>query len=176
MQSAELSPVGNKRSPDKHEACVLWIPALPCPPLCGFIPQHSLLGHWRLKNIPGAQTVDVMSLLSSPVYRLNFPWISSLCRLAGLSLVVPLVPPFCDVIFVKDKKESENGGVCLNGWFSLIPWLICPLLWSQCIVVHAQILLCKVTFVWLAGSPPQRTNPAELVHSVTTSWPGGIGH
>ena len=133
------------------------------------------------KTSPQHKLWSVMSLLSSPVYRLTLPWISSLLSSAGISLVVPLVPPSCDVIFVKQvfqsqEKESENGGVCLNGWFSLIPWLNCPLLWSQCIVVHAQILHRKVTFVWLAGSPPQRTNPVELVHSATTSWPGGIGH
>lgn len=90
-------------------------------------------------------------------------------------------PSSCDVIFVKQvfqsqEKESENVCLCLNGQFPLIPWLSCPLLWSQCKVVHAQILHQKVTFVWLAGSPPQRTNPAELVHSAPTSWPEGIGH
>lgn len=125
--------------------------------------------------VPLEEKTVCWALLSIRAY-LTLNFLS--CRF-GILLVVPPVPPFCDVIFVKQvfeshEKESENVGVCLNAWFSLIPWLNCPLLWSQCIVVYAQVLRRKVTFVWLAGSPPQWTNPAELVHSATTSWPGGI--
>lgn len=159
---AELSPIGNKRSPDTREAYVLCIAPLACPPL------YSLWCLWRKKQF---------AELSCP-YGLTLPWISCIVGLV-FCLLCHWFPPFCDVIFVKQvfqshEKESENVGVCLNAWFSLIPWLNCPLLWSQCIVVYAQVLRRKVTFVWLAGSPPQWTNPAELVHSATTSWPGGI--
>lgn len=176
----ELSPIENKRSPDTREACVLCIPALACPPLCVFFyPPALSLGPWRLNKKTSPEdklwTLWVcLALLSIGLLYPDFPVLTF-----GIWLVVPLVPPFCDVIFVKQvsqsqEKESENGEVCLNAWFPLIPWLNCPLLWSQCIVVYAQVLRRKVTFVWLAGSPPQRTNPAELVHSATTSWPGGI--
>lgn len=176
----ELSPIENKRSPDTREACVLCIPALACPALCVFLSPSTLFGALETKKKKTSPEDKLwtlwvcLALLSIGFLYPDFPVVSF-----GIWLVVPLVPPFCDVIFVQQvfqsqEKESENGGVCLNAWLSLIPWLNCPLPWSQCIVVYAQILRRKVTFVWPTGSPPQRTNPAELVHSATTSWPGGI--
>lgn len=185
VQPAELSPVGNKRSPDTRWSWCFVYSSSSMSTSLWFYPHSTLFkAFWGWKNTPAAQTLDVMSLLSPLVYRLTFPCPEFLflsCPLAGISLVVPAVPPFCDVIFVKQvfqsqEKESENGRVCFNAWFPLIPWLDCPFLCGQHIVVLAQILHRKVTFVWLAGSPPQRANPAELVHSATTSWPGGIAH
>lgn len=156
--------------------CITGLPCLPHHVL-PTVPLFWSLGYWR--HILVAQSVGVMSLLSCPVYRLNLPWVSSLSF--GWSFICCATSsPFCEVIIVKQvfqsqERESENGWACLNGWFPLIPWLNCPFLCTCCIVVHAQIRHHKVAFVWLAGSP-QRTNPVELVHSATTSWPGGIGH
>lgn len=127
--------------------------------LCFLSPPALSLRPCRLKKkkkISREQTVNVMSLLSSPAYMLTLP--STSCLVVGL--VVPLVPPLCDVIFVKrvfwsqEKRGSKNGKVCLNAWFSLIPLTEVPptLLQSQRILECAQVLRRTVTFVWLAGS------------------------
>lgn len=172
---------GNKRSPDTHEACVLCTAALACPALCAFIPPTSLLwGPLETKNTSPEHKLWMLWVCSA-LLSVGLPYTSSLLFFFFFlpwfgwyftstapphhhlppPFSPPLSPTFCDVIFVKQvfqsqERESENGRLCLSGWFPLIPWLSCPLLWSQCIVVHAQILHRKVTFVWLARSPPQR--------------------
>lgn len=109
----ELSPIENKRSPDTREACVLCIPALACPALCVFLSPSTLFGALetkkkKQKNIPGGQTVDVMSLLSSPVYRLPLPWFP--CRvvwyLACCATGSPLLwCHFCSTSLSKSRKR-----------------------------------------------------------------------
>lgn len=118
VQSCRTEPCWEQKVTWHTEACVLCIPALAWPPLCSFIPPHSLLAPWRLKkNIP--DKLKAYLTLNVLVFRL-------LCH---------SFPPFCDVIFVKQvfqsqEKELKNNGVRLNGWLSLIPWLNHPLLWS----------------------------------------------